>query len=85
MARRTVRTFGILLAGTGAAHFAAPKVFEPVSAMAFPKDTRSWVYRNGGTELALGLALAGRRTRAVGGAGLVAYLFWLGSRVRASR
>ncbi|WP_020668788.1 hypothetical protein [Amycolatopsis nigrescens] len=84
MAKRA-RLFGLLLAGTGAAHFAAPALFEPVSAAAFPKDTRQWVYRNGATELTLGLALAGKRTRKLGAAGLVGYVGWLGSRVLAQR
>lgn len=85
MARPAATTFGILLAATGAAHFAAPQVFEPVSAAAFPEDTRSWVYRNGATELAIGLAVAGRRTRKLGLAAFAGYGAWLGSRIVANR
>ncbi|SDD66649.1 DoxX family protein [Actinokineospora iranica] len=85
MARRSARVVGLLIAGTGAAHFAAPQVFEPVSAKAFPKDTRQWVYRNGATEIVLGAAVAGRRTRKLGVLGLLAYAGWLGSRVLANR
>ncbi|SFB19964.1 hypothetical protein SAMN05216266_10672 [Amycolatopsis marina] len=85
MARSAAKTFGFLLAATGAAHFAAPQVFEPVSAAAFPEDTRSWVYRNGATELAIGLAVVNRRTRKLGFAAFAAYGAWLGSRVAAGR
>ncbi|AHH95284.1 hypothetical protein GCM10010174_57950 [Kutzneria viridogrisea] len=79
MAKLT-RAFGVLLAGTGVAHFAAPKLFEPVSAIAFPEDTRQWVYRNGATELALGAAITVQRTRKLGLIGLGAYVLWLASR-----
>ncbi|WP_158886734.1 hypothetical protein [Amycolatopsis anabasis] len=79
MAQRA-RLFGLLLAGTGAAHFAAPALFEPMSKVAFPTDTQSWVYRNGATEVALGLALTSKRTRKLGAAGLAGYVLWLGSR-----
>lgn len=79
------RTAGILLAGTGALHFAAPKVFEPISRVAFPTDTRQWIYRNGATELALGLAIANRRTRRAGALGFSAYTLWLASRARSGR
>ncbi|MDV6011862.1 hypothetical protein [Haloechinothrix sp. LS1_15] len=79
------RIVGLLLAGTGAAHFAAPQAFESVSEAAFPEDTRQWVYRNGATEVALGLALTSSRTRKLGVAGLVAYGGWLASRVLMNR
>ncbi|MBA0125138.1 hypothetical protein H0B56_06250 [Haloechinothrix sp. YIM 98757] len=79
------RIFGVLLAGTGAAHFAAPSAFEPLSEAAFPEDTRQWVYRNGATEVALGLALVSNRTRKAGVAGLLAYTGWLASRVMVNR
>ncbi len=35
-----LRTAGIVLAATGVAHFAAPKVFEPISQLAFPRTPR---------------------------------------------
>ncbi|TCP57248.1 hypothetical protein EV191_1011201 [Tamaricihabitans halophyticus] len=74
------RAFGLLLAGTGAAHFAAPQAFESISKTAFPEDTTTWVYRNGATEVALGLALTSRRTRKLGTIGLLGYTAWLGGR-----
>jgi uncharacterized membrane protein len=80
-----LRIAGILLVGTGAAHFAAPRFFDPISKAAFPEDTRQWTYRNGATEVALGLALTTRKTRLLGLAGTAAYAYWLVNRVRANR
>ncbi|MGI8332154.1 hypothetical protein ACRYCC_19480 [Actinomadura scrupuli] len=76
----SVRSAGIALAGTGALHFAAPGLFEGVSKLAFPEDTRQWVYRNGAIELALGLALSSSRTRRLGALGTAGYVAWLGAR-----
>lgn len=81
----SVRTIGLMLAGTGAAHFAAPQLFEPVSKPLFPEDTRQWIYRNGAIELTLGLALTRQKTRKLGVVGLAAYGLWLGSRAAAKR
>ncbi|MGC7198439.1 hypothetical protein RBA03_20035 [Mycobacteroides abscessus subsp. massiliense] len=75
------RAGGAGLAATGVAHFVAPQPFESISKVAFPEDTRRWVYRNGVTELLLGLALAFRRTRIVGGLGGLAYVAFLVSRL----
>ncbi|NKZ06982.1 hypothetical protein [Actinomadura latina] len=80
-----LRTAGIALAATGIAHFAAPKVFEPISQLAFPQDTETWIKRNGATELALGVALAVDRTRKAGLAGTAVYAAWLGARAAANR
>ncbi|WP_258903459.1 hypothetical protein [Actinokineospora sp. UTMC 2448] len=71
------------MAGTGAAHFVAPKAFEPISRRPFPDDTRRWVLRNGATEVAIGLAIAGPRTRALGIAALACYATWLATRFAA--
>ncbi|AMT70595.1 DoxX family protein [Mycobacteroides immunogenum] len=75
------RAGGAGLAATGVAHFVAPQPFESISKVAFPEDTRRWVYQNGFTELLLGLALAFRRTRIVGSLGGLAYVAFLVSRV----
>ncbi|GAB2710111.1 hypothetical protein [Nocardia thraciensis] len=75
------RLFGLGLAGTGAAHFTAPQVFDPLTSVAFPRSTRQWTYSNGFTELVLGLAITLRRTRTLGVVGLIAYTAFLGSRV----
>lgn len=79
------RLLGLAIAAVGAAHFVAPKAFEPVSAKAFPEDTQQWIFRNGVTEVVLGTAVAVRRTRKVGVLGLAVYGAWLGSRVLANR
>lgn len=76
---------GGLIAATGAAHFAAPQVFESVSKMSFPNNTRKWVYGNGATEVALGLALIPRKTRKAGLAGLAAYGAFLGGKTALAR
>lgn len=75
------RLFGIGLAGVGAAHLVAPQPFEVITKPAFPEDTRNWVYRNGVTETLIGLALANPKTRVAGGAGSVAYVVFLISRL----
>ncbi|MGY0479577.1 hypothetical protein ACW5SQ_09585 [Mycobacteroides abscessus] len=75
------RAGGAGLAATGVAHFVAPQPFESISKVAFPEDTRRWVYQNGFTELLLGLALAFRRTRIVGSLGDLAYVAFLVSRL----
>ncbi|MGE2716844.1 hypothetical protein ACQI4L_22540 [Mycolicibacterium litorale] len=81
--KRAAKLTGLALAGMGLAHFARPQVFEPITVAAFPQDTRRHVYTNGSFETAIGLALAGRRTRKLGVAGLVGYLVYLaGNTVR---
>ncbi|GAB2544328.1 hypothetical protein [Nocardia heshunensis] len=79
------RLFGLGLAGTGAAHFTAPAAFDRLTAVAFPRSTRNWTYRNGASELLLGLAITIRRTRVLGVIGLAAYVAFLGSRVAGGR
>lgn len=74
------RAFGLGLAGTGAAHFTAPRAFDPLTARAFPRATRRWTYRNGFTEMVLGLAITFRRSRPIGSVGFIAYLAFLAAR-----
>ncbi|MFF2554302.1 hypothetical protein ACFVUS_25100 [Nocardia sp. NPDC058058] len=78
------RLFGLGLAGTGAAHFTAPQIFDPLTGKAFPDSTRTWTYRNGFTELLVGLAITFRRTRPLGAIGFLAYIAFLTSRLTAS-
>ncbi|ANN15679.1 hypothetical protein SD37_08420 [Amycolatopsis orientalis] len=85
MSSRTSQVLGLGIAATGLAHFAAPAAFEPVTRMAFATDTRNWTYRNGATELAIGLAIAAGPTRKAGVAGLAVYAGWLAKRVLARR
>ncbi|GAA1550037.1 hypothetical protein GCM10009678_36170 [Actinomadura kijaniata] len=76
-----LRTGGLLLAATGAAHFVAPKMFESISKAGFPNDTETWIRRNGATELALGLGMTFARTRKAALVGTGVYTAWLGARV----
>ncbi|MFC9432920.1 hypothetical protein [Nocardia sp. NPDC057030] len=79
------RAFGLGLAGTGAAHFTAPRAFDPLTARAFPHATRRWTYRNGFTEMVLGLAITFRRSRPIGSVGFIAYLAFLAARLSGAR
>jgi uncharacterized membrane protein len=81
--KRAAKLTGLALAGTGLAHFVRPQLFEPITVATFPQNTRRHVYTNGSIETAIGLALAGRRTRKFGLAGLLGYAAYLaGNTVR---
>ncbi|WP_197377066.1 hypothetical protein [Mycolicibacterium baixiangningiae] len=81
--KRAAKLTGLILAGTGLAHFVRPQMFEPITVATFPQNTRRHVYTNGGIETAIGLALAGRTTRKLGVAGLLGYAAYLaGNTVR---
>ncbi|BBY17996.1 hypothetical protein [Mycolicibacterium litorale] len=81
--KRAAKLTGLALAGTGLAHFARPQLFEPITVPAFPQNTRRHIYTNGSIETLVGLALAGRKTRKLGVAGLLGYLAYLaGNTVR---
>jgi uncharacterized membrane protein len=74
---RGVQIAGLVLAGTGLAHFARPELFESITVAAFPRNTRQNIYINGGIETALGIGLVSPKTRklaAIGALGYVAYL-----------
>jgi hypothetical protein len=80
-----LRLAGLLLAGTGAAHFAAPQLFDPISQMGFPDDPRRATYRDGAVDIALGLALTSRRTRVLGLAAAGVYGYWMIDHIRKNR
>ncbi len=82
---RIVMYAGLALAAMGLSHFAAPKVYEPLTTAAFPQNTRTHVYANGGIETAVGLGLIARRTRPFAVAGLVGYLAYLAGNVIRTR
>lgn len=80
---RAAKVAGLALAGTGLAHFVAPKMFEPITVASFPNNTRRHVYTNGSLETVIGLALSAPKTRRLGVAGLLGYAAYLaGSTVR---
>lgn len=78
MALFSLGKVGLLIAGTGVAHFVVPDKFEEITKQAFPDDTAAWVQRNGATEVALGAALMIPKTRKLGLLGLLGYGGWLG-------
>lgn len=81
--KRAAKLTGLAIAGTGLTHFVRPQLFEPLTVAAFPQNTRRHTYTNGSIETAIGLALAGRRTRKFGVAGLLGYAAYLaGNTVR---
>ncbi|MCT7658638.1 hypothetical protein [Mycobacterium deserti] len=74
---RAATLTGLALAGTGVAHFVAPQLFESITEPAFPRNTRNFIYLNGGIETALGLGLAAQKTRKAALVGLVGYAAYL--------
>jgi uncharacterized membrane protein len=75
---RLARYSGLALAGAGLAHFTSPRLFEPVTKSAFPRNTRQHVYTNGGIETVLGLGFSSRQTRGVAIVASIGYLAYLG-------
>jgi uncharacterized membrane protein len=75
---RLARFSGLALAGTGVSHFASPRLWEPITKTAFPRNTRQHVYTNGGIETVLGLSFSSRQTRGLAIVGLIGYLAYLG-------
>lgn len=76
-----LRSIGVVIAGSGLAHFVAPTPFVAISKPIFPEDTEKWVQVNGASELAIGTALAVKQTRPIGVVGLIAYGVYLGDNV----
>jgi uncharacterized membrane protein len=75
---RVARFSGLAIAGLGLAHFTSPRMWEPITKTAFPRNTRQHVYTNGGIETVLGLSLSSRQTRSLATVGLTGYLAYLG-------
>jgi uncharacterized membrane protein len=75
---RVARFSGLAIAGLGLAHFTSPRMWEPITKTAFPRNTRQHVYTNGGIETVLGLSLSSRQTRSLATVGLIGYLAYLG-------
>jgi uncharacterized membrane protein len=75
---RVARFSGLALAGAGLAHFTSPRMWEPITKAAFPRNTRQHVYTNGGIETALGLSFSSRQTRSLAIVGLIGYCAYLG-------
>ena len=82
---RGAQIAGLVLAGTGLAHFVRPQLFESITVAAFPRDTRQHIYINGGIETAIGLGLAAPKTRKLAVLGTVGYVAYLASNVVRNR
>jgi uncharacterized membrane protein len=76
---------GLAVAGVGIAHFIRPELFDDITRQAFPRDTRTHVYIDGGLETALGLGLAARKTRPLAVVGLLGYGAYLAGNVARNR
>jgi uncharacterized membrane protein len=75
---RVARFSGLAIAGLGLAHFTSPRMWEPITKTAFPRNTRQHVYTNGGIKTVLGLSFSSRQTRSLATVGLTGYLAYLG-------
>lgn len=60
---RDRRILGYAVLAVGLAHFAIPKVFDPINRLGFPRHPRTFTYINGGIESTLGALMANRRSR----------------------
>lgn len=78
---RSARLAGLLAAGVGLAHFIEPRSFGPITRIAFPHHTRTYVYINGGLETAIGLLISRPKTREAGVVSLIAYGVYLAGNV----
>ena len=74
---RTARLLGLIVAGIGLAHFIDPRSFMVMTRVAFPRNTQTYVYVNGGLETAIGLLLSRAHTRGAGVVALIAYGVYL--------
>lgn len=61
-----------LLGGAGVTHFAVPGPYDAIVPRWLPGSPRTWTYVSGAAELAVAAAVAGRRTRRLGGLGAAA-------------
>ena len=60
-------------------------MFDDVTDAAFPRDTRTHVYIDGGIETAIGLGLISRKTRRMAIIGLIGYGAYLAGNVARNR
>ncbi|ULE35536.1 hypothetical protein K3G64_06465 [Mycobacterium sp. IDR2000157661] len=76
---------GLGVAAVGVSHFVKPQLFESATVQAFPRNTRQFIYLNGGIETAIGLGLASRRTRKLAALATVGYLAYLAGNMARNR
>lgn len=65
------------LAATGLSHFLKPQIYDKMTAVAFPNNTRRHVYIDGAIETAIGVGLVVPQTRKFAFAGIAGYLGYL--------
>ena len=82
---RVAKFAGLAVAGAGVAHFVSPEFFDDITGQAFPRDTRTHVYIDGGIETAIGLGLCARKTRRLAIIGLIGYGAYLAGNVVRNR
>jgi uncharacterized membrane protein len=82
---RATRLTGLAVAGIGLSHFTSPQLFDGITKVAFPRDTRQRVYLHGGVETALGLGLSSARTRPLAIVGTIGYLAYLAGNAARNR
>jgi len=82
---RATRLAGLAVAGIGLSHFTSPQLFDGMTRVAFPRDTRQRVYLHGGVETALGLGLSSAKTRPLAIVGTIGYLVYLAGNAARNR
>lgn len=82
---RAAKVAGLALAGIGLAHFTNPHLFDGLTKLAFPRNSRQHLYVNGGIETALGLGLSAPQTRPLAVVGTIGYLAYLAGNVARNR
>ncbi|BBY59051.1 hypothetical protein [Mycolicibacterium sarraceniae] len=80
-----IKLTGVVVAVTGLSHFVRPELFESATKSAFPDNTVTHTYIDGGIETVIGLALVAPKTRKLALAGLLAYGAYLGVNVARNR
>ena len=76
---------GLAVAGVGLSHFTSPQLFEGITKVAFPRNTRQRVYIHGGVETTLGLGLTSAKTRPMAIVGTIGYLTYLAGNAARNR
>lgn len=74
---RTRRSLGGTTSLIGAAHFVAPRIFDPFNRLGFPNNVRTFTYVNGAVETVIGVLLlrpGARRPSTVVSACYISYL-----------
>jgi uncharacterized membrane protein len=82
---RATKLAGLAVAGIGLSHFTSPQLFDGMTKIAFPRNTRQRVYLHGGVETALGLGLSSARTRPLAIVGTIGYVAYLAGNAARNR